>query len=54
MASFENWFGGEVGSNSHLLALSLKKLFLTTYKSFVRPHPDYGDIIYDTSYKIIL
>ena len=23
---------------------------LTTYKSFIRPHLDYGDIIYDQAY----
>ena len=27
-----------------------RKSLLTVYKSFIRPHVDYGDIIYDQSY----
>ena len=27
-----------------------RKSLLTMYKSFIRPHLDYGDIIYDQSY----
>ena len=27
-----------------------RPLLLTTYKSFIRPHLDYGDIIYDLAY----
>ena len=27
-----------------------RKLLLTVYESFIRPHLDYGDIIYDQSY----
>ena len=29
-----------------------RKSLLTIYKSFIRPHLDYGDIIYDQSYNI--
>ena len=27
-----------------------RSVLLTIYKSFIRPHPDYGDIIYDQAY----
>ena len=25
----------------------LRLAFVTIYKTFIRPHPDYGDIVYD-------
>lgn len=25
----------------------LRQAFVTIYKTFIRPHPDYGDIVYD-------
>ena len=31
-----------------------RKLLLTIYKSFIRPHLDYGDIVYDQSYNTSL
>ena len=30
----------------------LRSAFLTIYKSFIRPHLDYGDITYDKAFNI--
>ena len=31
-----------------------RSVLLTIYKSFIRPHLDYGDIIYDQAYNTII
>ena len=36
-----------IGTIKHLSFHLPRKSLLTIYKSFARPHPDYGDIIYD-------
>ena len=40
-----------IGLPRKLQNLLPRKSLITVYKSFVRPHLDYGDIIYDQAYK---
>ena len=39
-----------VGLLSKLQAFLLRQSLVTVCKAFIRPHPDYGDIIYDQTY----
>ena len=43
--------GKTIGLLRKLQAILLRLSLVTIYKAFIRPHLDYGDIIYDQAYK---
>ena len=52
LKSIFNKVNKKIGLLSKLLNTFSRLPLLTIYKSFIRPHLDYGDIIYDQAYNV--